>query len=131
MTNEAIRAQGNPYRCYNVRKESNNNLCKNIRRCQTVSLPACHFCIGINIRLSKSKELLIITTPIKLICKTNISYIKCFTAFKFGRKVTVLHLISKTCCTFCAKIKSIIMLSHFPIIYSSVFFAYTTCLPAP
>ena len=131
MANETVWGQGSPYRYYNVGKESNNNLCKNIRRHQWMSLPAYHFCIEINIRLSKSKELLITTTPIKLLCKTNISYIKCCTMFKFGRKVTILHLINKMCHTFCAKFKIIIMLFHPPIIYFSVFFAYTTCLPAP
>ena len=76
MANETVWVQGSPYRCYNVRKVSSNNLCRNIRRHLWMSPPACHFCIGINIHLSKSKELLIITTPIKLVCKTNISYIK-------------------------------------------------------
>lgn len=95
--NEIVLEQDTQYKYYNVEMVNNNNLYENILRHQNMSLQFLHLRIEIDIRLPESKGLLIITTPKRLICMTNVSLIPCYVLI-FGCKVSFLYFINKIFC---------------------------------
>ena len=76
---------------YNVKRENNNSRCKN-NHYQCTPLLVLRSYFGTNIHLLKNKELSIVVVPIKLICKTNIS----FTPIKIGANIQSLYSLAKS-----------------------------------
>lgn len=97
LVNETPWVLGNLCMCCNVEMVNNCSLYMRIHHYQHMTLLFVHQHIETDICLQESMELLIITAPIKLICRTNVSYNYCI-IHVFGGKVThfmfLLQLIS-------------------------------------